>query len=105
LIVDDDSHSAASPKMALEAAGHPTMSAGSAEEGLEKVRAARPGLALLDVMMPAGTEGIHFVWNRHREGRATGGPYERGLCRSRLTLPAGKPRRGRQRDGRGGGVM
>lgn len=70
LIVDDEPDVVESLTMALETAGYATMSAGSAEEGLEKVRAERPDLILLDVMMPAGTEGFHFVWNLRKESEA-----------------------------------
>jgi CheY-like chemotaxis protein len=67
LIVDDDPDIVESLKMALEAAGYATASAGNAEEGLEKVHAERPDLIVLDVMMPAGTEGFHFVWDLRKD--------------------------------------
>ncbi|OIO89889.1 MAG: hypothetical protein AUJ92_20295 [Armatimonadetes bacterium CG2_30_59_28] len=37
--------------------------AGSAEKGLSKVQSDRPDIIILDVMMPDGTEGFHFVWS------------------------------------------
>jgi CheY-like chemotaxis protein len=67
LIVDDDPDIVGSLTMALESAGYATASAGNAEEGLDKVRAERPDLVVLDVMMPAGTEGFHFVWSLRKE--------------------------------------
>ncbi len=70
LIVDDEPDVVESLTMALATAGYDIMSAGSAEEGLAEVRAGRPDLVLLDVMMPAGTEGFHFVWNLRKEPEA-----------------------------------
>lgn len=61
IIVDDDPDIVKSLTMALQAAGYATARAGTAEEGLERVHAERPDLIVLDVMMPAGTEGFHFL--------------------------------------------
>ena len=45
------------------------VSAEDADSGLEKTKQERPDLILLDVMMPTGTEGFHFVWKlRGEEG-------------------------------------
>jgi CheY-like chemotaxis protein len=62
LIVDDDQDLVESLRLALEAAGFAVVSAPGPERGLERVKAERPDLILLDVMMPGGTEGFHFVW-------------------------------------------
>jgi CheY-like chemotaxis protein len=34
---------------------------------LERARSERPDLILLDVMMPSGTEGFHFVWDLRKD--------------------------------------
>ena len=67
LIVDDDPDTVESLSIVLEQEGYVTAGAGSAEEGLAKVASERPDLVLLDVMMPEGTEGFHFVWKLRRE--------------------------------------
>jgi len=62
LIVDDDPDIREAMSLVLENAGYEIVPAGSAEEGKEKVEAERPQVIILDVMMPEGTEGFHFVW-------------------------------------------
>jgi len=52
LIIDDDFHVGYLIKINLEAEGYETVLALSGEEGLEKVRANRPDLITLDVLMP-----------------------------------------------------
>jgi CheY-like chemotaxis protein len=71
LIVDDDPDIVDSIKIVLEQEGYATASAASSEEGLEKVRSERPDLIVLDVMMPEGTEGFHFVWALRKDADAT----------------------------------
>jgi len=56
LIVEDDRDAAATVRIVLE--GYPTITAGEADEALSRVRAERPDVLLLDVMMLAGTEGF-----------------------------------------------
>jgi CheY-like chemotaxis protein len=67
LIVDDDPDIVESLRIVLEQEGYATASAASSEEGLERVRSERPDLVVLDVMMPEGTEGFHFVWNLRKD--------------------------------------
>lgn len=67
LIVDDDPDMVESMRLILESRGYETSSASSAEEGLTSARAQRPDLVLLDVMMPDGIEGFHFVWNLRQD--------------------------------------
>jgi two-component system alkaline phosphatase synthesis response regulator PhoP len=67
LIVEDDPDTVEAVSLVLEKAGYSTVSAPNAEEGLRKVRSERPDLILLDVMMPAGTEGFHFVWTLRKD--------------------------------------
>lgn len=67
LIVDDDPDIVESMRIVLENQGYSVISASSAEEGSEKVVSERPNLIILDVMMPEGTEGFHFVWKLRQE--------------------------------------
>jgi CheY-like chemotaxis protein len=62
LVVDDDVDAAEAMKTVLEGEGYQVTVAHSPVEAWEKVSAQRPHLILLDIMMPAGTEGFHFVW-------------------------------------------
>ena len=87
LIIDDDKWIAMSTSMVLEAEGFTVHSALSGPEGIEKVKQVRPGLVLLDIMMPgmdgwetlvrlkadpacAGTPVIVFTAREQREGRS-----------------------------------
>ena len=63
LVVEDDVDAADAVKTILEAEGYNVSIAESAATAWEAVRAQRPDLILLDVMMPSGTEGFHFVWD------------------------------------------
>jgi adenylate cyclase len=56
LIVDDTPHNVKMLVDLLSAKGYATVTAGSGQEGLERVEAERPDLVLLDVMMP-GMDG------------------------------------------------
>ncbi|MGQ9524318.1 MAG: response regulator [Armatimonadota bacterium] len=67
LIVDDDPDIVESMRIVLENHGYQVISASSAEEGAEKVASERPNLIILDVMMPDGTEGFHFVWKLRQD--------------------------------------
>jgi CheY-like chemotaxis protein len=75
LIVDDDPDIVESMRIVLESHGYNVVSAASAEEGATKLSAERPNLIVLDVMMPEGTEGFHFVWKLRQEKD----PYLRDL--------------------------
>lgn len=63
LIVDDDPDIVDSLRVILESRAYQVCSASNAEEGREKAKEERPDLIILDIMMPSGTEGFHFVWN------------------------------------------
>ncbi|MFB3880467.1 MAG: response regulator [Armatimonadota bacterium] len=67
LIVEDDADTVEALTLVLEKSGYRTVSAPGAEQGIAKVKSERPDLVLLDVMMPAGTEGFHFVWTLRKE--------------------------------------
>jgi CheY-like chemotaxis protein len=62
LIVEDDPDVVEAVTLVLESEGYQVSAAYDAEDGLAKVEADRPDLIVLDVMMPDGTEGFHFVW-------------------------------------------
>jgi DNA-binding response OmpR family regulator len=63
LVVDDDPDIVESLRVVLESRSYQVLSASNAEEAQEQVRKERPDLIILDIMMPRGTEGFHFVWN------------------------------------------
>jgi CheY-like chemotaxis protein len=62
LIVDDDPTMVQSVRLILESRSYATAEANDASQAMEKVKQARPDLVLLDIMMPDGIEGFHFVW-------------------------------------------
>lgn len=62
LIVEDDPDLVAAARLLLERRGYRVSSAGDALEAKRKVESERPRLILLDIMLPNGTEGFHFVW-------------------------------------------
>jgi len=67
LIVEDDPDTVEAMTLVLEKDGYEVRSAPNAEDGLKQVKVERPDLVLLDVMMPAGTEGFHFVWTLRKD--------------------------------------
>ncbi len=67
LVVDDDPDIVESLKMVLESADYDVDTAGSAQEAFARIQANPPALILLDIMMPDGTEGFHFVWRLRNE--------------------------------------
>ena len=67
LIVDDDPDIVESLKMVLESADYDVDSAASPQEAFARLEAEAPHLILLDIMMPDGTEGFHFVWKLRNE--------------------------------------
>jgi CheY-like chemotaxis protein len=62
LCVDDEPNILTGLRAALTVKGHEVITAESAEEALAAAAEHRPDLIILDVMMPAGTEGFHVVW-------------------------------------------
>jgi two-component system alkaline phosphatase synthesis response regulator PhoP len=52
LVVDDDVDFCEATKLLLDSKGYEVVLAHDGKEGLEKVRAGRPDLVILDVMMP-----------------------------------------------------
>lgn len=61
LVIDDDPDMVLATKMCLENAGHKVSSARNGEEGLQQVKAERPDLIILDVMMDTATEGFQLA--------------------------------------------
>ena len=52
LIIDDDPDMVLATRLCLESAGHKVDSAGDPAEGLKRIKASKPDLIVLDVMMP-----------------------------------------------------
>ena len=67
LVVEDDPDAVETLKIVLEDGGYSVTSAPNPEEGLKKIRADRPDVILLDIMMPEGTEGFHLVWELRKD--------------------------------------
>jgi CheY-like chemotaxis protein len=60
LIIDDDPDIVLAVRLCLEDAGHEVLEAGNGTEGLETIKAERPDLIILDVMMDTTTEGFQL---------------------------------------------
>ncbi|UCH34560.1 MAG: response regulator [Armatimonadota bacterium] len=67
LVVEDDSDFVDIAKTALEAGGYEVLVANTKDDGLKRAREERPDAIILDVMMPEGTEGFHFVWELRQD--------------------------------------
>ena len=61
LVIDDDNDYVESVVNLLEARGYMVASASNGEEGVEKARADKPDLILLDVMMTTKDEGFNVA--------------------------------------------
>ncbi len=62
LVVDDDPDVVEVIKTVLESAGYAVDSAHDGDSGLAKMRAKKPDLVILDVMMRKETEGFHVSY-------------------------------------------
>lgn len=60
LVVDDDPDVVMSTRLCLEAEGHEVIEAKNGTECLARIRAQRPDLIILDVMMDTTTEGFQI---------------------------------------------
>lgn len=61
LIIDDDPDMVLASRLCLEQAGHQVVEARNSAAGLEQLRAERPDLIILDVMMDTATEGFQLA--------------------------------------------
>ena len=60
LVIDDDQDLRDSLQAILESQHYTVVTAGSREEGMEKIKAEKPDLAILDVMMSTQQEGFEM---------------------------------------------
>ncbi len=67
LVVDDDVNTVKFLSVALEENGYEPLAAYNGKEGLEKIEAEHPDLAILDVMMPKKTGFVLFKQLRKSE--------------------------------------
>jgi two-component system alkaline phosphatase synthesis response regulator PhoP len=67
LVVEDDPDAAETLQIVLEDEGCTVVRAADAQQGLAKAKSERPDVILLDIMMPSGTEGFHFVWDLRKD--------------------------------------
>ena len=71
LVIDDDPDILTTSRLFLESRDFEVVTAAEYEEGLRLAEEERPDVVLLDVMMPHGTEGFHWVWQiRHHPDQA-----------------------------------
>ncbi len=61
LVIDDDPDMVLAVRMSLEPVGHVIREANNSKMGLEAMRAERPDLVVLDVMMDTSTEGFELA--------------------------------------------
>lgn len=61
LIIDDDADIVLAVRLCLEAEKHTVIDAKNGTEGLQKIKAQRPDLVILDVMMDTTTEGFQLA--------------------------------------------
>jgi CheY-like chemotaxis protein len=61
LVIDDDPDTVLACRLALENAGYTVEEAKNGRLGLEKIKADRPDLIILDVMMDTATEGFQLA--------------------------------------------
>ena len=73
LVVDDEPDAVEFVRAVMEEAGHEVISAANAAEGLEKARAEKPDLMILDVQMP-GQDGFHVFAEMRKDAELKGIP-------------------------------
>ncbi len=61
LIIDDDPDMVLATRLCLESGGHTVDSAGDPVDGLKQIKAKRPDLIVLDVMMDSATAGFQLA--------------------------------------------
>lgn len=65
LIIDDDPDIVLAVRMCLEAEGYEVIEANSGAQGIGMIKAGRPDLIILDVMMETKTEGFQMALKLH----------------------------------------
>jgi CheY-like chemotaxis protein len=65
LVIDDDPDTVTAVRLSLESAGHQVRDARSGEQGIEAIKAERPDLIILDVMMETQTAGFQVALKLH----------------------------------------
>ncbi len=65
LVIDDDPDIVTAVTMVLESAAHQVTSAPNGKQGLARIKAERPDLIVLDVMMETHTEGFELALKLH----------------------------------------
>ncbi len=78
LVIDDDPDMVLASRLCLEGAGHHVLEASTGGEGLKKIKAEKPDLIILDVMMDTATEGFQLALKlRSREPDAEYAAYSK----------------------------
>ena len=71
LVLDDDPDVRTTTRLFLESRDFDVITAAGPEEGLRQVETQNPDVVVLDIMMPDGTEGFHWVWSIRRHPDST----------------------------------
>jgi len=66
LVIDDDPDMLTTTRSFLENRGFEVTTAADPEEGLRLLEEGKPDVVVLDIMMPHGTEGFHWLWEIRR---------------------------------------
>jgi CheY-like chemotaxis protein len=74
LVVDDDPDFVEATRMVLEKAGHKVISATNGTTGVKRVRADKPDLVILDVIMDSVLEGLSVSQQIHDAAELTKTP-------------------------------
>jgi len=74
LLVDDDRDFVESNQAVLESEGYQVITAFNGAEGLQKAKAERPDLMIVDVMMATQTEGFELSRQLHQTPELKGAP-------------------------------
>ena len=90
LVIDDDNDFVESVVNLLEARGYALASASNGQEGVEKAKAEKPDLILLDVMMTTKDEGFNVARQLHEIEDLKGTPVIMVTgVRKEMNLPFG----------------
>lgn len=90
LVIDDDNDFVESIVNLLEARGYTVASASGGQEGVEKAKADKPDLILLDVMMTTKDEGFNVARQLHEDEKLKDTPVIMVTgVRKEMNLPFG----------------